>query len=248
MEDTRTDLYRHFDKEGRLLYVGISFRAIVRQAAHSNASPWWNDVATITVDRFPSRRSASAAEKRAVEEEKPLYNKHFGKKPFRYRSKRQHGHTIELPGAADMAQAVVDWYISLTRSQTMPKALRGLADKFDQSTDAGKGYALAIRAIEQLHRDAMAEGMADKKQQREQYKTVVRRIGKKSGPPTLVEKLEKKDPKRLKAIRKDLKDPTVSWRDMQKKYGYAVATLRRHFLEERQAYFGELAAKDDETK
>jgi hypothetical protein len=34
-EQTATDLYRHFDAEGCLLYVGISLNAIARLAVHT---------------------------------------------------------------------------------------------------------------------------------------------------------------------------------------------------------------------
>lgn len=248
MEERPTDLYRHFDKDGRLLYVGISFRAIVRQAAHSNAAPWWDDVATITVERFETRKAAKSAERRAIETEKPLHNKHWAEKRFKYRSKKKHGFTMELPGAADMAQAVVDWYISLTRNQRMPKDLVGLADKFDQSTDAGRGHALAIKALEQLHKDMEIEKHAERKAEKSstaEHKAVLRKLGARPGPANLVQRLEKEDPKKLRALRKDLADPLMTWRKLHKKYGYAVATLRRHFEEERKQALLNLAADDE---
>lgn len=246
MTTTPTDLYRHFDKDGRLLYVGISFRAIIRQAAHRNAAPWWDDVVTITVERFPSRKAALAAEKRAVEAEKPMHNKHWAEKKFRYKTKRSHGYTIELPGAPEMAEAVVDWYISLTFNRMMPKPLHGLAEKFDQSTEAGRGYSHAIKALEQLHADAKREAKTAPKPQRPvRVRKVTRRLGKRSGPDNLLEKLKKKDPKRLKALVKDVRDPAMSWRDLHRKYGYAVATLRRHFEAERKKHFAELAREDE---
>lgn len=248
MGERQTDLYRHFDKDGVLLYVGISFRAIVRQAAHSNAAPWWDNVTTITVERLPSREAALAAEKRAVKEEKPLYNKHWGKKRFRYKSQRKHGYTIDLLGAPDMAEAVVDWYLSLTRNRLMPKALRGLANKFDQTTEAGRAYAITLRALEELHKNSEPVVDEDSDEKRARTKAgmeAAKARGWKPGPPTLVDRLRDKDPERLEDLLKDVQDPLMSWRKLQKKYGYSVATLRRHFEELRKSALDELAAEDE---
>lgn len=69
------ELYRHLDKEGRLLYVGISYRTIERLVGgHKQASHWFDQVARIEIERFPSREEALKAEGRAIENEKPLFN------------------------------------------------------------------------------------------------------------------------------------------------------------------------------
>lgn len=244
MADTPTDLYRHFDKDGQLLYVGISFRAIIRQAAHRDKAPWWGDVASITVEKFPSRAAARAAEKKAIQEERPLHNNHWNKKKFRYEAQYSKGHTIELPGAPEMAAVVADWYIALTRSPRLPKALKDLADKFDESTDAGRGYAYAIRALEQMHADAKKEAKkAPKPKSDGTVRKALRKLGRKPGPPTLLDTIDKNE---LKRLRKDLGDPKMSWRKLKDKYGYAVATLRRHFEEERKEALLKLAEEDEQ--
>lgn len=246
MTDRQTDLYRHFNKDGDLLYVGISFRAIIRQSAHANAAPWWNEVTTITVERLPNREKALVAEKAAVENENPRYNKHWGKKPFRYKTQRKHGLSIDLPGAPEMADAVMDWYLCLTRNRIMPKALRGLAEKFDQSTDAGRAYAITLRALASLHMASKAEAKAQPNPERTiAGMEAAKARGWKPGPPTLVDRLKAKDPKRLAELLADIQDPMQSWRKLQKKYGYSVATLRRHFEELRKSALDELAAEDE---
>jgi hypothetical protein len=68
-----TTLYRHFDGDGRLLYVGISLNAIIRLAAH-RASPWFDEIARVEIERFPSREVALAAERAAIRDEKPECN------------------------------------------------------------------------------------------------------------------------------------------------------------------------------
>lgn len=70
----RTALYRHFDAAGRLLYVGISWSVLVRMMTHEREARWFDQVATITVAHFEDRVQALAAEARAIEQEKPVYN------------------------------------------------------------------------------------------------------------------------------------------------------------------------------
>ena len=58
-------LIRHFDKEGKLLYVGRAM-AINR--------PWKMSVAEITIERFATKNDATQAETLARASENPLYN------------------------------------------------------------------------------------------------------------------------------------------------------------------------------
>jgi hypothetical protein len=73
-EPTTTIVYRHFDSEGQLLYVGISLNAVARLADHRQTSHWFDGIARIDLQRFPSRQAALAAERRAIRKEKPLFN------------------------------------------------------------------------------------------------------------------------------------------------------------------------------
>lgn len=70
-----TSLYRYFDKDGQLLYVGITKSLFNRQDQHSRTQPWWNDVASATFEHFDDRDIALAFEEQAIYSEWPLYNK-----------------------------------------------------------------------------------------------------------------------------------------------------------------------------
>jgi len=76
-------LYRHFDADGRLLYVGISFCAVRRNAQHQRTALWFPDVRTITIEELPSKSAAVAAERRAITRTKPSKNRKAGK-PLRF--------------------------------------------------------------------------------------------------------------------------------------------------------------------
>jgi hypothetical protein len=69
-----THLYRHFDGDGRLLYVGISLSAIARLAEHKAASHWFWQIARIEVTAYATRSSALKAERISIQREKPLRN------------------------------------------------------------------------------------------------------------------------------------------------------------------------------
>ena len=74
MSEGRTALYRYFDAEGRLLYVGVSLSAIQRQMAHEASSPWYRSHASMTTEWFATRSEALEAERMAIITEKPIYN------------------------------------------------------------------------------------------------------------------------------------------------------------------------------
>lgn len=71
---TRTALYRHRDKNGTLLYVGISLSVAARLAQHASTSHWFAEVAQVDVEYFPTREAALSAERRAIHSEHPRCN------------------------------------------------------------------------------------------------------------------------------------------------------------------------------
>jgi len=71
----RTALYRAFDKDARLLYVGISFKPIERLGSHTKSAEWPATMARFEVEWFDSRETATKAEVCAIKAEKPEFNK-----------------------------------------------------------------------------------------------------------------------------------------------------------------------------
>lgn len=66
-------LYRFFDDEGALLYVGISVNPLGRWDQH-RAKTWWRDVRTATIEPCESREAALKAELAAIRAENPQHN------------------------------------------------------------------------------------------------------------------------------------------------------------------------------
>jgi excinuclease UvrABC nuclease subunit len=67
---TRTQLYRHYDAQGALLYVGIAIDAGPRLKKH----PWAKAVVRSAIAVFQTREEAAAAEAKAIRAERPKYN------------------------------------------------------------------------------------------------------------------------------------------------------------------------------
>lgn len=67
-------VYRHFDADGVLLYVGFSLRAIMRQADHEGSSHWFRQIARIELEWFDTVADAAFAEVEAIQNERPRHN------------------------------------------------------------------------------------------------------------------------------------------------------------------------------
>lgn len=73
-------IYRHFDAQGRLLYVGATACPLVRTGEHKQLSPWFPQVRTVTIDYTGSIEEARALEGRAIETERPVWNQTHNRK------------------------------------------------------------------------------------------------------------------------------------------------------------------------
>ena len=71
---SQTHLYRHFDANGELLYVGISANPVQRQLGHRTNAPWFPQIAKIEISQYPNKEVAEAAEKKAIMGEQPKFN------------------------------------------------------------------------------------------------------------------------------------------------------------------------------
>jgi len=69
-----TQLYRHFDSRGKLLYVGVSLAALLRLRQHKNNAQWFADIARVEIQHLDDREAALQAEKDAIKREQPAFN------------------------------------------------------------------------------------------------------------------------------------------------------------------------------
>lgn len=69
-----TGVYRFYDADEQLLYVGVSSNLRTRWKEHEDNRPWWGDIARHDVTWFATRAKALAEESRAICEDSPRYN------------------------------------------------------------------------------------------------------------------------------------------------------------------------------
>lgn len=70
-----TTLYRYFDSDGQLLYVGITKNQFDRLQSHAKMAEWLPQIATASFQHFNSRAEALRAETHAIGTELPKFNK-----------------------------------------------------------------------------------------------------------------------------------------------------------------------------
>lgn len=75
----KNKLYRHFDSQDCLLYVGTSTSICTRLSQHKVHSGWYDSIVKITIENFESKRDMLDAEKIAIQNENPKYNIIFSK-------------------------------------------------------------------------------------------------------------------------------------------------------------------------
>lgn len=77
-EQRRCALYRHFDEHDILLYVGITEALGDRtNNGHARSSEWVQFAVRAEAEWHDSRELASKAEREAVEDEQPIYNRQY---------------------------------------------------------------------------------------------------------------------------------------------------------------------------
>jgi Bacterial regulatory proteins, gntR family len=74
IEGDPTAVYRLYDADGTLLYIGITRNIALRFAHHEIYKPWWPQVVRKTMTWYGSRAEAIRAESAAIVSEGPLYN------------------------------------------------------------------------------------------------------------------------------------------------------------------------------
>jgi len=97
----KTKLYRFFDADRNLLYVGISLSVVQRLQDHLAEKPWIPDNGTLSWTTYLDRSTAEQAERVAIRVENPRHNK-VHKPGWKFTgefSLRQH----ENPNPADLA-------------------------------------------------------------------------------------------------------------------------------------------------
>jgi hypothetical protein len=73
-----TEVYRLYDDQGELLYVGMSLSFAQRMRLHRSSSDWWHKVTRIEIERFGTRDEASIQEGEYIQTLAPTHNRQSG--------------------------------------------------------------------------------------------------------------------------------------------------------------------------
>lgn len=73
-EDIWNTLYRAYDEQDILLYVGISSSPLLRLTEHTRVARWAMYAVKVTFERFPARSAVEKAEREAIRTERPIFN------------------------------------------------------------------------------------------------------------------------------------------------------------------------------
>ena len=117
-------LYRFFDKENNLLYIGISINAYNRYKGHLATKTWMDGVANITLQGYNSRAEVEAAEIEAIRSENPKYNR------IRYNKN-------ERPSLEELIDNMAQGMANLTADE-IATAMKGAFEGYAQLKALGK--------------------------------------------------------------------------------------------------------------
>lgn len=73
-DERRTSVYRIFDEDGYLLYVGVAVEPFTRLDTHYRKKPWWHLVHHVDIEWFATRQDAMDEELRVIRTNIPVYN------------------------------------------------------------------------------------------------------------------------------------------------------------------------------
>ena len=144
-----TTLYRFYDADDDLLYVGITRHGANRWRQHEDVQSWWPEVARTTVEHFTDLAEARTAELRAIQGENPRYNV-AGRRPKRHSWPNEGRARVVPPGMRvspndlmDADEAAV--HLGLSSSDTFYTYVRRFPDELTPIVSKGRYIRLWLR-------------------------------------------------------------------------------------------------------
>lgn len=75
LADETTYVYYFYDRQGNLLYVGMTDNIERRWAQHAVSKPWWHMVARKEYVQYPTRTEAARVEAHQIRIQRPMFNR-----------------------------------------------------------------------------------------------------------------------------------------------------------------------------
>lgn len=82
-------LYRIYNADDELLYVGATTNPAQRVQSHDEMQSWWSEAVTIKMEHYRSQEELGAAEIAAIRAEGPRYNLSYAQPPVWSRKSRR---------------------------------------------------------------------------------------------------------------------------------------------------------------
>lgn len=79
LKEKETYVYRFYDINSNLLYIGIAYDIEQRFTQHAKDKDWWPDVHKMYVRKYPNRFEAARIEEQAIKKYNPKYNEIYNK-------------------------------------------------------------------------------------------------------------------------------------------------------------------------
>lgn len=117
---TMPSVYRQFNRDGVLLYIGTAGSLSARLQAHEMSTAWWRLVSRIDVEHYDDLGAAKDAEELAIANEAPMFNvQHRSKEKCgsdrRSVNGRKLGRSRKHKYSTDQANAILERYWSVPR-------------------------------------------------------------------------------------------------------------------------------------
>lgn len=74
LEERSTYLYKHWNYDGVVIYVGITANPEQRLYNHKRNASWFKEVSQVSFKKFSNRLMARTAERYSIKTDKPAYN------------------------------------------------------------------------------------------------------------------------------------------------------------------------------
>lgn len=107
-------LYRWWDADGNLLYIGKSIAVLARIVSHRNRSSFFDQAAQMTMERYPDEMTLAEAEVIAIRAERPPYN-------------IVHNREVEMPNDPELDQKM-----HIEMSQAIDEILAPIVRKLEE--------------------------------------------------------------------------------------------------------------------
>ncbi|MET8506787.1 GntR family transcriptional regulator [Streptomyces sp. NPDC004787] len=158
-------LYRYFDAERKLLYLGVTSDPARRDREHRRnaADLWYPLVAGRGVDWYDTREEAEAAERRAIREEKPRFNDRHNVRTdplvrAQDEERRRRRFRQGMGGRTNHTDAIVEYFSGL-----IDDGLLGPGDQLPLRTEIVKEFGVSAPAVTRAYLELVRDGRVEER-------------------------------------------------------------------------------------